>query len=111
MDLSTMPLNANTSATLLEAFRVYYHRYSAAVTEAVLSSADTNVLARLGDGLDEYLSLVTQVGNAAWLKYSTLALIRPTLVCVHFSSRRASDSPTQHLHDAARYLYSVWYCH
>lgn len=62
--MDTPSLNADASSALLEAFRLYYHRYAAAVTEAVLSSADTNVLARLGDDLDEYLSLVTQVRSA-----------------------------------------------
>lgn len=46
---------------LLTAFRTYYHRFVQSVQEAVLSSADSTVLHRLGDQIDEYSALVNQV--------------------------------------------------
>jgi hypothetical protein len=53
---------------LLSAFRTHYYRFEQAVNEAKAVSADSNVLARLGDDLDEYSDLVTQV-CAAVLPY------------------------------------------
>ena len=47
---------------LLSEFRTRYHQYMNAVQEALTSSAlDSNVLARLGDDLDEFGCIVTQV--------------------------------------------------
>lgn len=47
---------------LLSEFRTRYHQYTNAVQEALTSSAlDSNVLARLGDDLDEFGRIVTQV--------------------------------------------------
>lgn len=54
-------LNAPAADELLTAFRTYYHKYTAAINDAILSSADTNVLERLGDDLDEYSRLASQV--------------------------------------------------
>jgi hypothetical protein len=48
-------------ADLLNAFRAHYHHFLQAVHEAITSNADSNVLARLGDDLDEYLVLVNEV--------------------------------------------------
>jgi len=50
-----------TSQDLLSGFRTYFHRYSQAVHEAIQNSADSTVLARLGDDLDEFGGLVAQV--------------------------------------------------
>jgi hypothetical protein len=52
---------------LLSAFRTHYYRFEQAVNEAKAVSADSNVLARLGDDLDEYSGLVTQVCAAVLL--------------------------------------------
>ena len=46
---------------LISAFHTHYYRFEQAVHEAMAVSADSNVLARLGDDLDEYSSLITQV--------------------------------------------------
>ncbi|KAI0057690.1 hypothetical protein BV25DRAFT_1872356 [Artomyces pyxidatus] len=46
---------------LLQGFRSRYHHYVQAVNEAMHSAADSTVLARLGDDLDEYGALVLQV--------------------------------------------------
>lgn len=48
-------------ADLLNAFRAHYHRFTQVVHEAITSHADSTVLARLGDDLDEYLVLVNEV--------------------------------------------------
>lgn len=52
--------------TLLDAFRLYYQRIEAGVIEATASTSsssgsDLNVVSRLGDDIDEYLSLFNQV--------------------------------------------------
>lgn len=46
---------------LLHAFREHYHRYEGAVRDAVTNSADSVVLWRLGDDLNQYLGLVQEV--------------------------------------------------
>jgi hypothetical protein len=46
---------------LVSAFRIHYYRFEQAVHEASAVSADSTVLARLGDDLDEYSHLITQV--------------------------------------------------
>lgn len=46
---------------LLFAFRTHYHRFEQAVPEALAESSDSNVLARLGDDLDTFSSLVAEV--------------------------------------------------
>ena len=46
---------------LLVAFRSHYHRFHSAIREAIQNLADSNILARLGDDLDEYSSLVAEV--------------------------------------------------
>jgi hypothetical protein len=50
---------------LISAFRTHYYRFEQAVHEATAVSADSNVLARLCDDLDEYSDLLTQVCAAA----------------------------------------------
>ena len=52
---------------LLSAFRTHYYRFEQAVHEATAVLADSNVLAHLGDDLDEYSDLVTQVCVAVLL--------------------------------------------
>jgi hypothetical protein len=55
------PEPTENDTELLSAFRTHYYRFEQAVNEAKAVSADSNVLARLGDDLDEYSDLVTQV--------------------------------------------------
>ena len=52
---------ATSQEQLLSAFRAHFHCYSRAIHEAIHSSADSTVLARLGDDLDEFSQLVAQV--------------------------------------------------
>jgi hypothetical protein len=62
--ISSIPLMALSSAAsqeLLNAFREHYHRYERTVHEAVSNSADAVVLWRLGDDLNQFLGLVTEV--------------------------------------------------
>lgn len=54
-------LNPTSHSELLEAFRNHYHRFERSVHDAVVNSADTVVLWQLGDDLDQYTSLVTEV--------------------------------------------------
>ena len=49
--------------SLLDAFRTNYHRIERAVHEIVTVQSDTTVIARLGDDLDEFLSLVIEVSQ------------------------------------------------
>lgn len=46
---------------LLDAFRHHYFRYETIVTEAITHATDSTVLARIGDDLDEYATLVAEV--------------------------------------------------
>ena len=46
---------------LTAAFRMYYYQFVKSVEEVSLSPSDSNVLNRLGDRIDEYRGLVTQV--------------------------------------------------
>lgn len=46
---------------LIAAFRTYYYQFVKSVEEVALSPTDSTVLNRLGDQLDEYRALVTQV--------------------------------------------------
>ena len=55
------PLNPTSGSELLEAFQRHYQRFERSVHDAVINSADTVVLWRLGDDLDQYISLVTEV--------------------------------------------------
>lgn len=47
--------------SLLEAFRTHYYRFIQLVEEAVQSPTDSTVLHRLGDQIDEYGVLVSEV--------------------------------------------------
>jgi len=46
---------------LLSAFRIHYSRFEHAIQEAWVNTTDSTVLARLGDDLDEFTNLVTEV--------------------------------------------------
>jgi hypothetical protein len=50
-----------TPGDLLAAFRIHYRQFEQAVTEALSNPTDSTVLARLGDDLDEFATLATQV--------------------------------------------------
>ena len=54
-------LNPASTSELLEAFRTHYRRFETGVHEAVSNSTDAVVLWRLGDDLDQYTRLVTEV--------------------------------------------------
>ena len=47
--------------SLLDTFRAHYHSFTRAIQEAAVSQADSTVIARLGDDLDEYTRLAEQV--------------------------------------------------
>lgn len=53
--------NSQTSEDLLTAFRLHYHQFDRAIHDALKGQTDSVVLARLGDDLDEYLTLVNEV--------------------------------------------------
>ena len=62
---------------------MYYHRYEDLVHEATSNPMDSTVLTRLGDEIDEYLALVTEV------RFSVPATINETeyyLACPHLCS-------------------------
>ena len=46
---------------LLGAFQTHYRCYKCLVLEATLNPVDLTVLTRLGDDVDEFLTLVTEV--------------------------------------------------
>ena len=46
---------------LIATFRTYYYQFVKSVEEAAQSPTDSTVLNRLGDRIDEYRALVTQV--------------------------------------------------
>ena len=56
----------NGSTELLTAFQAHYHQFAQAVHNALQSAADAIVLARLGDDVDEYASLVHKVSYFQW---------------------------------------------
>lgn len=74
LSMTTNPLPAAVAAELLDAFRLHYHRFESGIHEAVTTSADTVVLWRLGDDLDQYISLVNEVVNLNYcmLYYSNI---------------------------------------
>ncbi len=55
------PLAPNRGLDLLEAFRSHYFRYETIVREAITLATDSTVLARIGDDLDEYSTLLAEV--------------------------------------------------
>ena len=46
---------------LLDAFRYHYLRYETIVREAITHTTDSTVLARIGDDLDEYATILAEV--------------------------------------------------
>ena len=69
-------LNPTSRSELLEAFRNHYQRFERNVHDAVTNSADTVVLWRLGDDLDQYISLVTEVSVTVTPRYSLMTMLR-----------------------------------
>ena len=59
---------------LIAAFRVHYYQFEQAVHEATAVLADSTVLARLGDDLDEYSSLISEACSGVFISYSALIL-------------------------------------
>jgi len=55
------PSEGQSQQDLLDAFRIHYNRFEAAVHEAVQNSTDSTILARLKDDLVEFLALVEEV--------------------------------------------------
>lgn len=54
------PLAPNGELDLLDAFRHHYFRYEAIVRDAITHATDSTVLARIGDDLDEYSTLLAE---------------------------------------------------
>ena len=48
---------------LLSAFCIHYRRFEQAMQEAMVNPTDPTVLARLGDGVDEFATHVREVSN------------------------------------------------
>jgi hypothetical protein len=67
--------NPTSHSELLEAFRSHYLRFERSVHDAVTNSADTVVLWRLGDDLDQYISLVTEVSVTTAPRYSLMTIL------------------------------------
>ena len=59
--IDTADANMSQADDLLNAFRAHYHHFVNSIHDAVGSNTDPVVLARLGDDLDEYYSLVLEV--------------------------------------------------
>lgn len=59
--MATISLPVAAAAELLDAFCSHYHRFESNVHEAIATSADTVVLWRLGDDLDQYTGLINEV--------------------------------------------------
>ena len=59
--MSQLPLNSELNPlTLLDAFRLHYNRFETVIGEAITHPTDSSVLARIGDDLDEYATLVQE---------------------------------------------------
>lgn len=58
-----MSVSGPAQQELLDAFREHYRRYEASVRDAVANFADTVVLWRLGDDLEQYIVLVNEVSQ------------------------------------------------
>lgn len=66
---------------LLEAFRANYFRFEQAIHNAVTETYDSVVLARLGDDVDEYLSIANEVSPA----YHSCLSSADTVCSMHIS--------------------------
>lgn len=51
------------SGDLLAAFRIHYRRFEQAIAEILSNPTDPTILARLGDDLEEFTTLATQVSR------------------------------------------------
>lgn len=58
---------SNPNNSLLDAFRTHYHRLKSALEEAHKGQTDSTVLQRLGDDLEEYWTLLSQVVHPFFL--------------------------------------------
>jgi len=76
MSHASAHLNPTSRSDLLEAFRNHYHRFERSVHDAVMNSADTVVLWRLGDDLDQYTRLVTEASVTIALRNSSITLLK-----------------------------------
>ena len=56
-----IPASSSALDDLLPAFRMRYRRFEQAIQEAVLNPTDATVLARLGDDIYEFITLVAEV--------------------------------------------------
>jgi len=59
---------------LLTAFRMRYSRFELAIQDALLYPTDSTVLARLGDDLDEFATMVAEVSRQTISKTLTFKL-------------------------------------
>ena len=57
------PAASNAELDLLDAFRFHYFRYETVVREAVTHATDSTVLARIGNDLDEYATILAEVSG------------------------------------------------
>jgi hypothetical protein len=87
-----MSVSGPAQQELLEAFRVHYRRYEAAVRETVTNSADAVVLWRLGDDLEQYIALVNEVGHLFLFFLLTLTCF---LVFIYFRGCRIGKCTTK----------------
>ncbi len=63
MEQEDAPLAADGELDLLDAFRHHYFRYEAIVREATTHATDSTVLARIGDDLDEYATILAEANS------------------------------------------------
>ena len=67
-DSTAPPVNNHTLVNsahheLANAIRQHYHRFVASIRGVIEDNADSTVLVRLGDDLDEYLAIVNEVSK------------------------------------------------
>jgi hypothetical protein len=55
--------NSPPEIDLLSAFRIHYRRFESAIADVLTTPTDSTVVARIGDDLDEFSALVTQVSQ------------------------------------------------
>ncbi|KAF8058661.1 hypothetical protein FPV67DRAFT_1391617, partial [Lyophyllum atratum] len=81
---------------LLDEFRQRFHRFRSSIVEAVNNSADTVVLWRLGDDLQQYVGLVNEY--ASIFPPEELALIQHNLAIMQNDVRQQYDQATNESH-------------
>ncbi|KAF8055696.1 hypothetical protein FPV67DRAFT_1567427 [Lyophyllum atratum] len=84
------------AAELLDEFRQRFHRFRSSIVEAVNNSADTVVLWRLGDDLQQYVGLVNEY--ASIFPPEELALIQHNLAIMQNDVRQQYDQATNESH-------------